>query len=230
MNMARSLAGIVGALTMIAGMWAVPSAQSEEAERLANASTVFEEIMGAPDGAISRSVLDNADGIAVFPSTFKAGLLVGGHRGRGVLSARDPETGAWSSPAFLTLTGASFGLQIGGQSVDLVLVIMNRPGLENLVSNQFKIGVDASVAAGPIGRDAEASTDIQLRAQILSYSRTRGVFAGITLKGTSIRQDRDANERFYGHPYRTRQIVFEGSGVASAPVRSWTSLLTKHAG
>lgn len=207
-----------------------PAAQSDEADRLKEAGVVFEEVMSAPDSAIPASVLDNADGIAIFPSTVKVGFIFGAHRGRGVLSAKDPDTGAWSSPAFLTLTGGSFGAQIGGQAVDIVLVVMNRRGLENLVSNQFKIGADASVAAGPVGRDAALSTDIQMRAQILSYSRARGLFAGITLNGTSIRQDRDANEAFYGYPYRTREVVFDGKGVASAPVRAFTSLLKQHAG
>ncbi len=109
--------------------------------------------------------------------------------------------------AFLTLTGGSLGLQIGGQAVDLVLVVVDQRGLEQLLKNQFKIGGDASVAAGPVGRDAEASTDIQMRAKILSYSRTRGLFAGITLKGSTIRQDRDANERFYGRAYRSTELV-----------------------
>ena len=138
------------------------------------------------------------------------------------------EDGAWSSPAFLTITGGSFGLQIGAQAVDLILVIQNRRGLEQLVSNQFKIGADASVAAGPVGRDASASTDIQMRAQILSYSRTRGLFAGVTLNGTTIQQDRDANDRFYGMGYRTGQIVFDGLGGMPAPVPEWKALLERY--
>ena len=119
-------------------------------------------------------------------------------RGRGILSARSSAQSGWSSPAFLTLTGGSFGLQIGGQAADIILVINGQRGLENLVSNQFKIGADAGIAAGPVGRDAQAATDIQLRAQILSYSRARGLFAGVTINGSTIRQDVDANQRFYG--------------------------------
>jgi lipid-binding SYLF domain-containing protein len=205
-----------------------PLAQSDEARRITASVTVLREIMEAGDQSVPRSILEKAEGIAVFPSLLKGGFIVGGQRGRGILSARDPKTGAWSSPAFLTITGGSIGAQIGGQAVDLILVVQNRRGLEQLVRNQFKIGADASVAAGPVGRDASASTDIQLRAQILSYSRTRGLFAGITLNGSTIRQDRDANDRFYGMGYRTGQIVFDGLGGAPSPVSEWKAALDRY--
>ena len=185
-------------------------ARSDQLDRVVKAATVMEEIMGAPDQAIPDSVLAKAEGIAVFPSAVKAGFIFGGHRGRGIISVRDHAAGTWSPPAFLTLTGGSFGAQIGGQAIDVVLVIMNRQGLENLLGNQFQLGVDASVAAGPVGRDAEVSTDVQMRATILSYSRARGLFAGVTLKGTAIRRDKDSNEDFYGQPYETREIVLDG--------------------
>jgi lipid-binding SYLF domain-containing protein len=148
-------------------------------------------------------------------------------RGRGVISARNG--GVWSSPAFLTLTGGSFGLQIGGQSADLILVINDRRGLENLVSNQFKLGADAAVAAGPVGRDAAAATDLQLRAQILSYSRSRGLFAGVTVNGSTVRQDRDANERFYGKRLETKQIVLGTTSVGRPePVALWLDNLSRY--
>ncbi|MGE3275866.1 MAG: lipid-binding SYLF domain-containing protein [Vicinamibacterales bacterium] len=204
------------------------SAQSEEARRVTDATTVLSEIMDAGDKAVPASIMEKAEGIAVFPSLVKAGFIVGGQRGHGILSVRG-ESGTWSAPAFLTITGGSVGLQIGAQAVDLVLVIQNRRGLEQLVSNQFKIGADASVAAGPVGRDAAAATDIQMRAQILSYSRSRGLFAGVTLNGSTINQDRDANERFYGQPYRTGQIVFDRLGGAPAPVAEWRDALVKYA-
>ena len=203
-------------------------AQTDEARRISEAVTVLREIMDAGDQSVPGSIMQKAQGIAVFPSMLKGGFVVGGQFGRGVLSARDPKTGAWSSPAFLTITGGSLGFQIGGQAVDLILVIQNRRGLEQLVSNQFKIGADASVAAGPVGRDAGASTDIQMRAQILSYSRTRGLFAGVSLNGTTIQQDRDANDRFYGMGYRTGQIVFDGLGGEPAPVGDWKAALAKY--
>jgi lipid-binding SYLF domain-containing protein len=161
----------------------------------------------------------------VFPSVKKAGLLVGGQWGRGVLSAKSAKSGTWSAPAFLTLTGGSIGAQIGGEAVDLVLVIVDERGLEQLTRNQFKMGADAGVAAGPVGRTAEASTDIQMRAKILSYSRARGLFAGITLNGSTIKQDRDANERFYNQPYKTSQIVLDRLGGAPEPVPAWRAAL-----
>ncbi len=201
--------------------------ESEEARRIRDAATVFSEIMNAEDSAIPGSILGKAEGIAIFPNTLKGGFIIGGMRGRGVLSAR-AENG-WSSPAFLTLTGGSFGLQIGGQAADLVLVIMNRRGLESLVSNQFKIGADAAVAAGPVGRDAQAATDIQLRAEILSYSRARGLFAGVTINGSTIRQDRDANERFYGQRLDTKQVVFGGGLSSPEPVGRWRAALDRYA-
>ena len=201
---------------------------SEEAKRISIAGTVLDEIMSASDQAVPRSIMEKAEGIAVFPSLLRGGIVIGGQRGRGILSVRDKKTGGWSSPAFLTITGGSVGAQIGGQAIDLVLVINNQRGLEQLVKNQFKVGADAAVAAGPVGRDASASTDIQMRAQILSYSRARGLFAGVTLNGSTIRQDRDANERFYGTAYRTGQIVFDGLGGAPEPVAEWKAILTKY--
>ncbi len=204
-------------------------AQDDEIKRLKTATTVFEEIMEAPDNAIPRAILDKATAVAIFPSTVQAGFIFGGHRGKGVISARN-EQGEWSTPAFLTLTGGSFGLQIGGQSVDLILVIMNRRGLEKLLRNEFKIGGDASAVVGPLGRNLEASTDLTLRAEILSYSRTRGLFAGITLKGSTIRADRDANERFYDYPFGSGQLVLEGEAATphdADAVANWRATLAK---
>ena len=196
-------------------------------KRLRDATTVFGEIMAAEDKAIPRAILGKAQGVAIFPDTVKAGFIVGGTRGRGVLSART-ENG-WSAPAFLTLTGGSFGLQIGGQAADIILVINDRRGLENLVRNQFKIGADASVAAGPVGRDAQAATDIQLRAQILSYSRARGLFAGVTINGSTVRNDRDANERFYGRRLEAKDILFAGPASSPEPVGAWLEVLGRFA-
>lgn len=204
----RAWASAVAVLALCSVVWA--RAQSDQADRVGTATTVFTEIMGAPDSAIPSGVLDAAEGIAIFPSTIKGGFIFGGHRGKGILSVRDRQAGTWSPPAFLTLTGGSFGAQIGAQSVDVVLVIRNRRGLEQLLQNQFKVGAGVAVTAGPVGRDAEASTDIQLRAEILSYSRSRGLFAGLTLKGSAIREDLDSNEAFFGRRLRSRQIVLDG--------------------
>jgi lipid-binding SYLF domain-containing protein len=219
---------VLSLLLLVAASHVVIAQASDEAKRIAIAGTVLEEIMAAGDKAVPRSIMEKAEGIAVFPSLIKGGIVVGGQRGRGILSVRDKKTGGWSSPGFLTITGGSIGAQFGAQAIDLVLVINNQRGLEQLVKNQFKVGADAAVAAGPVGRDASASTDIQMRAQILSYSRSRGLFAGVTLNGSTIRQDRDANERFYGTAYRTAQIVFEGLGGSPEPVAEWKALLTKY--
>jgi lipid-binding SYLF domain-containing protein len=202
-------------------------ADSTESARLKEAVTIFSEIMSAEDKSIPQMILGKAEGIAIFPSTIKGGFVVGGMRGRGVISARTAS--GWSAPAFMTLTGGSIGLQIGGESADIVLVIMQRRGLETLVRNQFKLGVDAGVAAGPVGRDTQASTDLQLRAQILSYSRSRGAFAGVTINGSTVRADKDANQRFYRKALETEPIVLQGQGDSRAPVPDWLMLLTKYA-
>ena len=204
-------------------------AQHDEIERLEAATVVFEEIMNAPDNAIPRSIFEKAEAVAIIPNTVKAGFIFGGHRGKGVISARN-EQGEWSQPAFLTMTGGSFGLQFGGQAVDHVLVIMNRRGLEKLLLNEFKFGADASAVVGPVGRDTEASTDLSMRAEILSYSRTRGLFAGVTLKGSTIRADRDANERFYGYPFGSGQLVLEEEAATPhdpGAVMEWQAALGK---
>jgi lipid-binding SYLF domain-containing protein len=210
---------------------ALPSAQpadSQESQRLRSATVVLTEVMGAPDQAVPSSVLGKAEGIAIFPSTVKGGFVFGGMRGRGVLSARTPE-GGWSPPTFMTMTGGSFGLQIGGEAVDVILLIMNRKGLENFLRNQFKFGANAAAAAGPVGRDAQASTDLQLRAEILSYSRARGLFAGLTLNGATVRTDRDANERFYGKPLDGPQVALQGLAEARQPIPEWTATIAKYA-
>jgi lipid-binding SYLF domain-containing protein len=202
-------------------------ADSSESARLRQAVTIFNEIMSAEDKSIPQAILGKAEGIAIFPNTIKGGFVVGGMRGRGVLSARTAS--GWSAPAFMTLTGGSIGLQIGGQAADLILVIMQRRGLESLVRNQSKLGADAAVAAGPVGRDAQASTDLQLRAEILSYSRARGLFAGVTINGSTLRADRDANERFYGKRVETSQIVLQGEADTRAPVPEWIDALNRYA-
>ena len=221
---------IAAALAAVAVMGLSPALSarqdSEEARRVREAATIFGEIMGAEDKAIPEAILGKAEGIAIFPSTLRAGFVVGGTRGRGIISARNE--GRWSAPAFLTLTGGSFGLQIGGQAADIILVINDRRGLENLVSNQFKLGADAAVAAGPVGRDAQAATDLQLRAQILSYSRARGLFAGVTINGSTVRQDRDANQRFYGKRLETKDIVFGSAPGDPEPVTLWLQTLDRY--
>lgn len=234
---AKSALVVAAVLSLAASVGATRHATArvqaeEEAERVRHATTVLDEIMSAPDQAIPSPVFEKAEAVAVFPSTIRGGFVLSAHRGKGIISVRDRESNTWSLPAFLTVTGGGFGAQIGAQSIDLVLLVMNRRGLENLLKNQFKIGAGGEVVAGPVGRAAEASTDIQLRAQILSYSRARGLFAGVSLRGAAIRQDRDANEDYYGQPYRTRTIVLDKR--ASAPenagdIDAWWASLSKYA-
>ena len=216
------------ALTVVATLSRTVAADSDEADRVKESATVLGEIMNAPD-AIPNSVLDKAVGIAVFPGTVRGGFIIGAERGRGILSARDETTKAWSAPAFLTITGGSLGLQIGLRATDLILVIQNRRGLENLVRNEFKVGAGAAVTGGPVGRDAQAATDIQLRAEILSYSRSRGLFAGATIEGSTIKEDQDANARFYGERLTTRAVVFDGKAKAPDSVKVWFDALAKYA-
>ncbi len=210
-------------------------AQADESERADRAAKVFDEIMSAPDKAIPSSVLEKAEAVAVFPGTIKGGIGIGAQRGKGILSAKNHQSAGWSNPAFLTLTGGSIGAQIGAQEIDLVLVVMNRSGLENLLRNEFTLGGEASVAAGPIGRGAEALTDIQMRAEILSYSRSRGLFAGITLAGSAVREDEDANKRFYGRDVRNHDLVLGATkpvgtsgSQAAAAISAWHAALAKY--
>jgi lipid-binding SYLF domain-containing protein len=218
---------LAAAVVALAPLANAQQAETDEARRVRDSIAILDEVMAARDSSIPQSILDKAAGIAVFPSTVKAGFIFGGMRGRGILSARSE--GSWTPPIFMTLTGGSFGLQIGGQATDVVLVIMNQRGVETLVRNQFKLGADASVAAGPVGRDAQASTDLQMRAEILSYSRARGLFAGLTINGSTVRSDRDGMERFYGTRFDPVQVVLNRSTVPTPePVPAWIAALTKH--
>jgi len=183
-------------------------AKAEEANtkasgRVQAAGTVLDEIQAAPDERIPEEVLGSADCVAVVPSLLNGGFVFGGRYGRGVASCRTPK--GWSAPAFFTIGGGSFGLQIGGQATDLVMLIMNKGGMDNLLSSQFKLGADASAAAGPIGRHASADTDWKMRAEVLTYSRSRGLFAGLELSGAVVKQDKNSTREFYGHmvPFKT---------------------------
>jgi lipid-binding SYLF domain-containing protein len=205
-------------------------AQTGEEARVRDAATVFGEILSTPDKGIPRAIVDKAEAIAIFPGVIRAGLGVGGQYGKGMICVRDRETRAWSAPAFLKIAGGSFGAQIGAQAIDLVLVIMDPTGVQRLLGNQFKIGAEASVAAGPVGRSAEAATDIQLRAKILSYSRSRGLFAGIALNGSTLASDQDANQRFYGERLGSREIIAWTAGRQELPpvVETLRKALTQH--
>jgi lipid-binding SYLF domain-containing protein len=184
-------------------------ASSKEEERLQNCGTVLREIMDIPED-IPQDLIDKAECIIVFPSVLKAAFVVGGSYGRGAMTCRTGEhySGHWSAPSMMVLEGGSVGFQIGGQATDFVLLVMNPRGAHSMLKNKVKLGGDASVAAGPKGRTAEASTDATLRAEVLSYSRSRGLFAGISLAGASVRPDNDANERIYGRGVDAHDVIF----------------------
>jgi len=166
------------------------------AEQSAKAARVFDQIMGTREKSIPRDLLDRAEAVAVFPSVIKAGFILGGRGGRGVISRR--VAGGWGAPAFFDLAGGSIGLQIGASSTDFILLFMNERAVESLLGDKFEIGAEGSAAAGPVGRSASASTDVKLNAQILSYSRSKGAFAGLELKGVVIKPDNEDNHQVYG--------------------------------
>jgi lipid-binding SYLF domain-containing protein len=188
------------------------SAREDATDRLENATTVVHEIMGMPDKGIPEEVLEHAKCIAVVPHMVKGGFIIGGKGGKGVATCRTAS--GWSSPAFITISGGSWGLQIGVEAVDVVLIIQNEKGMQKLLSSNFQIGGDASAAAGPVGRHAEAGTDWKMDTEILTYSRAKGAFAGLTLEGASIRQDSDSRHAIYGRKVTTRALLL---GKVAAP-------------
>src|SRR5271166_3275217 len=198
----------------------------KEADRIQNAGRVVKEIMDIPDD-IPQSLIDKAECIIVFPSVLKAAFVVGGSYGRGVMTCRTGEhfNGPWSAPSMMALEGGSIGFQIGGQATDFVLLVMNGRGAHSILSSKVKLGADASVAGGPQGRTTSASTDATLRAEVLSYSRSRGLFAGISLEGSTVRPDNDANERVYGKKVEAESIVFKGAVAVPPPAQKLVSYL-----
>jgi lipid-binding SYLF domain-containing protein len=175
----------------------VPSKTEDQYERAQRAAEVLQDLTSTPEKGIPRSLLDGAYGIAVFPHVLKGAFVVGGSWGKGLLSVRE-KNGSWAPPIYVDITGGSFGFQIGGSATDLVLVFQNRRGVESLLSSKLKLGADASIAGGPVGRSAQASTDVKLNAEILSYSRSKGAFVGISLDGAVVSLDNSANEKVYG--------------------------------
>jgi SH3 domain-containing YSC84-like protein 1 len=188
------------------------SARQDAVDRLNSAATVLHEIMQAPDNGIPEEVLENAKCVAVVPHLMKGGFIVGAEHGKGVATCRTAK--GWSAPAFITVSGGSVGFQIGIEGVDLVMIIQHENGMQKLLSSDFKLGADASVAAGPVGRHASASTSWKLDAEVLTYSRTKGAFAGIALDGASVRQDDDSTRAMYGKKISTRAAL---TGQVAAP-------------
>jgi SH3 domain-containing YSC84-like protein 1 len=204
--------------------WAADEQKDED--RLKNCGTVLKEILNVPDD-IPQDLLDKADCVIVYPSVVKAAFIVGASYGRGAMSCRKGEDfrGPWGAPTMMALEGGSFGFQIGGQATDFVLLVMNESGARGILAGKVKLGGDASAAAGPVGRDASAETDVTMRSEILSYSRARGLFAGVSLQGSTIRPDNNANKQIYRKTLPARQIVLSGKVAVPSAAQDLVSTL-----
>src|SRR5262245_13027257 len=204
-------------------------AQTKEADRLSAAATAFQEIMNTPDNSIPTDLLERCECIVIIPSMKKGGFILGGRYGKGVVSCRQGEgKGPWGPPAMVALGGGSFGLQIGVAAVDVVMLVMHRDGIDSLLKNKFTIGGDASAAAGPVGRAGTAETDAYMKAKILSYSRSRGVFAGLELKGAVLQQDRDGNQNLYGKPVGAKDLLMSAQEPIPNDAKALIAALTKY--
>jgi lipid-binding SYLF domain-containing protein len=216
-KLSRFLSSILMVVLPFLAEVANASDKTKDDDRLRNCGSVLKEILDVPDN-IPQDLLDKADCVVVFPSVLKAAFIIGGSYGRGAMSCRQGEDfrGPWGAPTMMALEGGSFGFQVGGQATDFVLVVMNESGARGILASKVKLGGDASVAAGPVGRDSSAETDATLRSEILSYSRARGLFAGVSLEGSTIRPDNGDNRRVYGKEIPAREIVLSGT-VAVPP-------------
>ncbi len=190
-----------------------PAFAAKLADRVQNSSDIIKEIMSSPDKAIPEELLEKSKGIAIVPHVIKAGFVFGGNYGEGIVCARNPN-GTWSPPAFVTLAGGSWGFQAGLEAIDVVLVIMTDRGMESILKNKVKLGAEAGVAAGPVGRAAQAATDVALKAEIYSYSRAKGLFAGLTLEGAVMWENDDADAAFYGKEVTSKEILWQFQGIA----------------
>jgi lipid-binding SYLF domain-containing protein len=217
---------IVMALAVVGAT--VCAASNKDQKRLENSGVVMQEIMNTPEN-IPQEVLEKADCVIVFPSVLKAAFVVGASYGRGAMVCRTGENfrGPWGAPAMMALEGGSVGFQIGGQATDLVLLVMNDRGASSILNSKVKLGADASVAAGPVGRDAAANTDAYMRAEVLSYSRSRGLFAGISLEGSTLRPDDDATTEVYGHKLTAKEIIIGGKANVPVSGRHLVAVLEK---
>jgi len=222
----KKLIPLVLALSLIAPP--LLADDNKEKGRLENCGLVVQEIMDIPDD-IPQDLIDKTYCVIVYPSVVKAAFIFGGSYGRGAMTCRTGErfNGPWSAPAFMALEGGSFGFQIGGQATDFVLLVMNERGARAILSSKVKLGADASAAAGPKGRNAEASTDVTMRAEILSYSRARGLFAGISLAGSTVRPDNGANAKLYHKDVSAQDIVFKGAVPVPPSAQKFISYLNK---
>ena len=216
-------------LTMVAALAVVPllAKDNEPVKRLEEAAAVFSEVMGAPDKGIPQELLENAHCIVIVPDLKTGAFIVGGKYGKGYLLCRNKGASGWSAPATVRIEGGSFGFQIGGSSTDLIMLVMNARGADKLLASKFTLGAEGSVAAGPVGRTATAQTDAQMHADILSWSRSQGLFAGIALEGATLRQDLDDNATLYGKKLENRAIVTTGVRAPKAAAKL-LALLNKY--
>ncbi len=219
---------VLSICTIFVGMsWSADDKnQSEIAKRIDASAKVLDEIMGTPDKAIPDKVMSGAKCIAVIPSMVKIAVGFGGSHGKGIATCRTAD-GRWSAPAPVTITGGSWGLQLGGQAVDLVMVVMNQAGMDHLLSSKFKLGADASAAAGPVGRDAGADTDIKMRSEVLTYSRARGLFAGVDLNGAALTQDKDETRVLYGK-FEPFEAILEGKVQPTSSSEAFLAAVRKY--
>ena len=218
-------------LILLAGLiscGAVMAKESDQAKQLAKANAVLTEIMRSPDKSIPRDLLAKAVCVGIVPAQIKFALGVGGSYGRGALVCRRHGNGPWGAPSLFTMGGASFGIQIGGKATDIVFIVMNPGGAKKLLQSKVTLGADASVAGGPVGRSASAATDVQMHAQILSYSRSRGLFGGAALNGAVLKQDSDSNEKLYGRKVSPGEILINGKVPVPASGRALDRTLTKY--
>jgi SH3 domain-containing YSC84-like protein 1 len=215
-------------ILLLGGPMIFGAAASKVAERLDHCAQVIDEIMGSPDKGIPHDLLDKAVCVGVVPAEKSFALGVGGSYGRGALVCRRGGNGVWGPPSMFTLGGGSFGFQIGGESTDVVFIVMNGDGAHKLVQDSVKLGGEASVAGGPVGRDSSGATDLQMHAQILSYSRARGLFAGVSLNGAVLKQDRESNQQLYGRKISARDILFTSAVPRPASGHGLDQTLTRH--
>ncbi|MGE5486199.1 MAG: lipid-binding SYLF domain-containing protein [bacterium] len=208
-------------------LFAVPLLADDNTDRLSKAATVLSEVMTAPDQGIPQDLLNKAECAIVVPGLKKGAFIIGAKYGRGYVSCRKQQGPGWSAPAAVRVEGGSFGFQIGGSETDVVMLVLNERGVERLLSSKFTLGGDASVAAGPVGRTAEAQTDAYMTAEILTWSRSRGVFAGIALTGATLRQDLDVNRALYGKTLENKEIL-RGDLAAPAAASELLSILNKY--
>ena len=196
--------------------------------RIEECTDLFDEVMQMPDKAIPEDLLAKCSGVAIFPSVLKGGFFICGRYGKGVILNHDKRTGKWSAPAFYTVGGLSYGLQIGGQAIDLILVITSKRGMKSLLDDAITLGGDVAVSAGPVGRNAEAGTDLPLKAGMFSYSRSRGLFAGVAFKGGIIKQDVKSNNSYYGEGITADEILFKGKARPTKTAKQLIKVLQRH--